>query len=491
RHATEHHHKLLGWLVKLTPPSRRKHDHTGFGSFPKVLIAALKEDWGDGGDAQDPANSTTINSAFQAMSSRNRHSSTRHSASRPSVAPSPGRNASDNLPAYKKPSHPLDAEATRALRELQGRNLDSVKKHAKQATATITKTAASVNDMLREHGQYIERRQKKWDAGRGLDDKDHEERTMAELQQKVEEATTKLEESMRAVIDSGIAAQRIDSTLDWLRLNAPKHLDDEYQTQMTQRATQRQYQIASQTHTQGSDGDEDMDNTSASATTNNPTPGPTPLDSPRVALTGPSELYITRMQREKDAYTSLTLTTRYARNNDYRDFRRVLHDAKYGDTGPTLGHEDTWFTDTGSPAPGITDPSQRGAYDSDDDIIVDKATISTRCPLTYQTLKDPYTSTKCPHTFEKKAILEMIRGSAVRVTLSSGRGTAKVVECPIQGCSQMLTQDDFRTDIVLVRRIQRLIAVEEEGRKAGEEDEEDEEGEEGGEGGDTDVGNSK
>ncbi|KAH9879638.1 hypothetical protein IAQ61_001457 [Plenodomus lingam] len=403
------------------------------------------------------------------MSSRNRQSRT--PASRTSmVASSARREATDDLPPYKKPSHPLDAEATRALRELQGRNLDSVKKHNKQATTAITQSAESVNDMLREHAQYIERRQKKWDAGKSLDDKEEEERTMAELQEKVNEATTKLEESMRAIIDSTMATQRIDSTLDWLRENAPRQLEAEYMTQMSQRASQlQQSQLARQSHNEDSDADDqDIQN----STTNTSTPGPTPLtNTPRIALTGPSHLFTTRLEREKDAYTALSLTTRYARHNDYRDFRRLVHDAQHGDSGPPLGHEDTWFSADGSPAPGLTHASQRGgAPDSDDDLIVDKASISTRCPLTYQRFQDPWTSTKCPHTFERNAILEMIRGSAHRV----GGSGERVVECPIQGCAQLLTAGDLRRDPILIRRIRRLIRAEEEGL---EEDEDEEEGE--------------
>jgi hypothetical protein len=370
------------------------------------------------------------------MSHRIRQSTARPTASRPSAAATPRRNVQDELPPYKKPSHPLDGDATRQLRELQGRNLNDVKRHNKQAMETITATAESVNDMLREHSEYIARRQKKWDAGKSLDDKEDEERAMEKLQERVEEATARLEESMRAVIDSGVATQRIDETLDWLRQNAPKQLEDEYQSQMTQRASQRQSQTQSRRRrTQDEDGDEDMSATEEPDDA--PTPGPTPLDGTRVSLTGVTELFTTRQQRQKDAYTSLSLTARYARNNEYRDFKRIVHDAKYGDTGPTLGHEDTWFTETGSPAPGITD-TQRGDFDSDDDIIMDKATISTRCPITFQQYKEPYTSTKCPHTFERNAIMEMIRASSNLVGSGGpgGRGM-KAVSCPVTGCDKV------------------------------------------------------
>ncbi|KAF1850211.1 uncharacterized protein K460DRAFT_411944 [Cucurbitaria berberidis CBS 394.84] len=395
------------------------------------------------------------------MTSRNRHSTSRPIASRPSVAPTPSRTATEELPPYKKPSHPLDAEATRALRDLQGRSLNDVKRHNTQAVTAIRSTAESVNDMLRDHAHYLERRQKKWDAGKSLDDKEEEEQTMKELQQKVDEATAKLEESMRAMVDSGMAAQRIDQTLDWLRQNAPRHLEEEYHTQVTQRATQRQSQSQAESQrrrTQGADGDEEIDDA--------PTPGPTPLDGSRVALTGASELFTSRMQSQKDSYTALSLTARYARNNDYRDFKRIVHDAKYGDDGPPLGHEDTWFTESGSPAPGITDSTQRGDFDDDDDIVVDKATISTRCPLTFQQYKEPYTSFKCPHTFEKNAVLDMIRTGPHRI------GGARAIECPVPGCGQMLTSDDLRTDAILVRKIKRIQQAEaEEAEESSDDDE--------------------
>ncbi|EAT80321.1 hypothetical protein HBH56_097420 [Parastagonospora nodorum] len=388
------------------------------------------------------------------MSHRIRQSNERPTASRQSLAATPSRNATDQLPPYKKPSHPLDLEATRQLRDLQGRNLNDVKRHNKQATEVVTAVAASVNDALREHSEYMARKQKKWDAGKSLDDRETEEESMRALQEKVEEATAKLEESMRAVIDSGVAAQRIDDTLDWLRQHAPKQLEDEYNTQRTQRATQRQSQINSQRR---QDGDEDLSDAELS---DGPTPGPTPLDGSRITLTGVNELFLDHQQRQKDVYTSKSLTTRYARNNDYREFKRMVHDAKYGDGGPVLGHEDTWFTETGSPAPGITD-TQRGDFDDDDDIVMDKATISIRCPLTFQQFKEPYTSTKCPHTFEKHAIVEMIRTSTNSTGTRGPRGGAtKAVNCPVAGCDQNLTLDDLRSDPLLIRKIRRMQKVE-------------------------------
>lgn len=361
------------------------------------------------------------------MSSRSRQSrvGATPSNSRRSVAATPARATQDALPPYKKPSHPLDGEAQRALRELNGHTLASVKKHNKDAIAQIRGTAEGVNDMLSEHQRYFDARSKKWDAGKRLDEKEDEAATMADLQQKVDEATAKLEESMRAVIDSSVAAQRIEDALEWLRQTAPRQLEDEYESQTTQRQTQRrQTQRA-----EGSDADSDID----VQMDEGPTPGPTPLDGSRVALTGSVEMFTNRMTREADAYTSKSLTARYAKHNEYRDFKRVIHDARYGDDGPVLGHEDTWFTEAGEPQLGVTQ-RRGGAYDDDeDDLVMDRATISTKCPITFQQLKEPYTSTKCPHTFEKTAILDMIRTSGSHY----GRGGTRSVACPIPGCDQV------------------------------------------------------
>lgn len=275
--------------------------------------------------------------------------------------------------------------------------------------------------MLSEHQRFFDARSKKWEAGKKLDEKEEEEAIMTELQQKVDDATAKLEESLRTVIDSSIAAQRIEDALEWLRQNAPRQIEEEYESQLTQRATQRR-----QTQIEAGEEQEDLDE--------GPTPGPTPLDRSQLALTGSVEMFNERMMREQNNYTSLSLTARYARHNEYRDFKRVVHDARHGDTIP-LGHEDTWFTDAGAPALGVT----QVVNEDEDDIVIDREKVSTKCPITFQTLKEPYTSTKCggrgggQHTFEKSAILDMIRTSGSHY----GVGGKKSVACPIPGCDNV------------------------------------------------------
>lgn len=418
------------------------------------------------------------------MSSRSRQSRVGATPGRQSHAATPFQSQQNALPTYKKPSHPLDGEAQRALRELNGTTLTSVKKYNKEAIITIRSTAEGVNDMLSEHQRFFDARSKKWEAGKKLDEKEDEEAIMDDLQQKVDDATAKLEESLRTVIDSSIAAQRIEDALEWLRQNAPRQIEEEYESQITRRATQRR-------HTQnraGGEADEEQEDLEES-----PTPGPTPLDRSQLALTGSAEMFSDRMTREQDRYTSLSLTARYARHNEYRDFKRVVHDARHGDTIP-LGHEDTWFTEAGAPALGVT----QVVNEDEDDIVIDREKVSTKCPITFQTLKEPYTSTKCggrgggQHTFEKSAILDMIRTSGSQF----GTGGKKSVACPISGCdnvrldalsilhlyegqantiSQQLTADDLRSDPVLIRKIRRLqqVALEESQMDLDEDDDDD------------------
>ncbi|KAF1923019.1 uncharacterized protein M421DRAFT_76501 [Didymella exigua CBS 183.55] len=402
------------------------------------------------------------------MSSRSRQSRVGAipSNSRLSVATAPAPTQPNALPAYKKPSHPLDGEAQRALRELNGPTLTIIKKHSKDAITTIRSTAEGVNDMLSEHQRYFDARSKKWDAGKKLDEREDEEAIMADLQQKVDDATAKLEESMRAAIDSSVAAQRIEDALEWLRQHAPKQIEEEYHSQRTRRSTQRR-QTQNRDGSEAGSDQEELDD--------GPTPGPTPLDRSQLALTGSVDMFTDRMAREQTSYTSLSLTARYARHNEYRDFKRVVHDARYGDTIP-LGHEDTWFTETGEPALGVT----QAVNDDEDDLVMDRATVSTKCPITFQTLKEPWSSAKCPHTFEKSAILGMIRTSASHF----GPGRARSVACPIPGCDQQLSAEDLHSDPILTRKIRRLLQAQldddddDDGDDDEDEDEEEEEEEE-------------
>lgn len=163
----------------------------------------------------------------------------------------------------------------------------------------------------------------------------------------------------------------------------------------------------------------------------------------------------------------------YSENNDYKGFYRIIHDSKHpSDAIPPLPHPSTWFAhleDTNASARSPTAASSRNtrqqrtragssASADSDDLAIERERISLRCPLTLLPFRDPVTSTKCPHSFEREAITSMISESAMTVpsqSSSSGRGGRRIraVKCPV--CSEVLTNNDLRDDPALVRRVRR------------------------------------
>ncbi|KAF2870287.1 zinc-finger of the MIZ type in Nse subunit-domain-containing protein [Massariosphaeria phaeospora] len=402
------------------------------------------------------------------MAQRVRHSTARPTGGRPSVAPTPSRSSvPTELPTYRKPSHPLNLNAQRRLRDLvHDQSLSLIKEHNTRAEVLITKIAGEINDMTRAKEERTARRRKKWEKGINVEEREEEERKLKELQSKVDDMTIQLEESMRAVIDNDVAAQRITQSLEWLQESAPEELRREYATQKSQRDSQIHSQSQRRQRSQrDGDGDEDMD-----VDEDESTPGPTLPEGSRIALTGPSELFKNRSDQKKNEYTSHSHKARYAKNNTYIGFKNIVHDAKYGDDGPNLPHPDHWFTEAGEPAHGVT---QHG-NDSDDDLVMDRGTISVRCPLTFLTFKDPYTSKKCPHSFEKDPILEMIRQSKTMLGGGGQRGQGhRAVKCPVTGCEQMLTASDLAPDPILIRKIKRIQQAEAQNDQESDADSED------------------
>jgi E3 SUMO-protein ligase NSE2 len=165
----------------------------------------------------------------------------------------------------------------------------------------------------------------------------------------------------------------------------------------------------------------------------------------------------------------LTYGTRYSANNTYVGFYRMVHDAKHpGDDIPPLPHASTWFSHLEAPAPKEADESSsrrpkqrnRSASPADsDDIAIAGERRSLKCPLTLLPFKDPVTSTKCPHSFERQAIEDMIQKSTDSVAVKGGGPPQRMrcARCPV--CSVKLTMNDLRRDPNLLRRVRRAQAA--------------------------------
>lgn len=93
-----------------------------------------------------------------------------------------------------------------------------------------------------------------------------------------------------------------------------------------------------------------------------------------------------------------------------------------------MPHASTWF-----PQEDNTNGPSNG---EDDTLQVASERISIKCPITLLPMQDPVTSTKCPHSFEREAILSMMNASDVRVDsegAAARRGTQSVkgMKCPV------------------------------------------------------------
>ncbi|KAF7590296.1 hypothetical protein BBP40_002989 [Aspergillus hancockii] len=173
---------------------------------------------------------------------------------------------------------------------------------------------------------------------------------------------------------------------------------------------------------------------------------------------------------EKNAqWDGLSLTQRYSSNNAYIGFYRIIHEAKHpGDDIPPLPHASTWFSHLEDPtaaAPDRRTRNRRSPSPADsDEIAIESERISLKCPLTLLTFREPVTSTKCPHSFEREAIEDMMAHSSTTVPAPQSAGAAgrsarrvRSVKCPV--CSVVLTTADLRPDPVLVRRVRRYEAA--------------------------------
>ncbi|KAK4989200.1 hypothetical protein LTR50_003414 [Elasticomyces elasticus] len=374
------------------------------------------------------------------LTSRVRHSTAGPSNQRPLTTV--------ELPPYEPPTHPLSADALRALTSLlQNHPTKKLEERLKNAVALVSNSAAEVNDrffLTEQTARKRKARREQQEIEAGSEDEQRQE-SLEKSRQEVDRMTTKLDESLRKVID----AQHYIASLETI-VHSVAQQTTANTTLVLQATQQRRMRDLTQ---RGVDQDSDEEQNSSFA------PTATTMQS-QVQTAPPIEAFREKMERERTRYQQHPLAVRYAQNNDYRQFKRLVNDAKYPEGNVTLPHENTWFNEGTVPAPGIT-AQGGGDADSDDDLAIMTEKISTKCPLTLQDFREPLTSRKCPHTFEKAAILEMIGQSTVRVgggSQARGRPPAgeRAVQCPVPGCGNMLTAADLHSDAILLRKIKRL-----------------------------------
>ncbi|KAI4170706.1 MAG: hypothetical protein LQ343_004805 [Gyalolechia ehrenbergii] len=406
--------------------------------------------------------------------------------SRPSAATSRQSSRPTILPQYQPLNHDLNHTAQHALLSLPTtHSLNDLKRRLQSAVNHLTEVTGDLNDQCQIRKANHEKQQARKAARTrelvssqdGAEVDDDSDQQMEDIWRRTDEWTSKMEEKTRKVID--VQARVIDgeNALKELNINITQ---GRTATQSTLGASQlqsrSQRQQRSRRGQQPTSDDEENDADDSQAENNN-----------EETFTGPSPLttFKTKISASELAYASLSLKDRYASHNDYIGFRKIVHDARHPNDDTPLPHSSTWFPSSSSSEPSGLQNARKSRSasttaaadpqhsDSDADIQIAREKRSIRCPLTLLPMHDPLTSTLCPHSFEKSAILSMLDASTVKANVVPGvRGSGeKAMKCP--ECEVQLTASNLRQDPILVRKIRRIEEQERRERER-DEDEEDE-----------------
>ena len=412
------------------------------------------------------------------------------------------------LPPYQPPIAPLIPNCQQKLTNLaKSSALKHLHTHIQHAAEKLTDSAGDVNERLTEVREKALRSRKRnraqfedgqqdGDGNRGEENEENEEdHRLQKTEQEVKAVTAKLEEGIRRIVDAEFLVDGLSGVLTDLSKEAEQ--DAAASTISASTSTARRLRRRLNPHNDSEEEEEDDDD-EPSQSQPQPQP-PTPY----------TKTLTQKLKTEAANWSNQSLTQRYSTNNTYIGFYRMVHDAKHpGNDIPPLPHASTWFRhlegagssnqtpregsesdgdgDSGPRAHSIQpkhevendNENEEGEEDEEEEeeeeeeLEIASERISLKCPLTLLTFQEPVTSTKCPHSFEKQAILDMISHSSTTVPPSGGgRNRVRAVKCPV--CSVLLTAQDLRKDAVLLRRVRRMEAMM---QREEDDDDEDEDG---------------
>jgi hypothetical protein len=363
------------------------------------------------------------------------------------------------------PVGPLNPAAQQALTELLQAQASRKRLAASldDAAKKLTEVAGQLNDRGTELRQRHARLQARLEANG--EEMDEEERVEYDtFQANVKDLTQKMDHGIRGVIDGQTWLENVPDTLKTVATRTGALAE------ATQQHTQGPTPIVTQRNR--SEDDQDMDADKAENVDPLIAKPPQPSDAPIALLRS-------AFADQSSSWQSKSLTERYANSNEYTGFYRTVYDAKNpGENAPPIPHASLWFAEEEDPdrlpLPGSQAPQVNGEEDSDVEIASER--VSLKCPITLLPFKDPLTSTKCPHSFEKDAILDMLRLSSeylpftanqqlelsqIRDRRALDRRTKEIgtpiVKCPV--CSCTLVAADLKPDPVLLRKVKRVEAA--------------------------------
>ncbi|KAI1625392.1 hypothetical protein EDD37DRAFT_385543 [Exophiala viscosa] len=344
---------------------------------------------------------------------------------------------------------PLNDTALRLLGELTTDKTRTTKlaKLLKDAAQHLTETVGDVRETAHDRTERYEReRRRRKDND---DENDVAEQAHEEFQKEVETLTNKMDTSIRAIVDDQIWLEDLPNVLKTAfdkAARASQRAEQSGGTQMSQ----------STRHTVSDDEDENQDEEDEED--EEPTNGRTRSTQTAPASSNtPHALLSSALQKQQKTWSTRTPTEKYAHNNTYTGFKRNWFEGDHpGDEKPPMPAPGLWFA--AEEGREVISSSQRHRHgtsaeaDNDDNTSGSEVEIASertrlKCPITFLSFKDPVSSDKCGHSYERFAILDMLKASQDR---------PKQVRCP--ECNVPMTEDDLQPNPSLKRRVQRLLA---------------------------------
>lgn len=375
---------------------------------------------------------------------------------------------------------PLTGTAQTALSQLLKNHATSSKlsDHLAFAIKQLTETTGDLNDVAYEKRIRYDKASIRRRAND--EDSDEEERDAhTSFQGKVQALTKKMDLSIRSVIDDQIwledfpeAAQNVIAA------------SEEQSTQQREQHNQSPTPIQSTQHTQaGQDEDRSqMGNGNDSSEHSNTDPFDASHSKQNVT---PHVVLQSRLRDQFRDWQSKSLTERYASNNEYKGWKRIWYDANNpGESAPPMPDESLWFA--AEEGREFEFASQRAPHagedgESESDLEIAAEKVRLKCPITLLPYQNPVTSANCNHSYERDAILDMLRTSSDHVPFNAEQLSEinqfrkqrekdrkrqelaaqqeKQVKCP--ECSIPLRKGDLKPNPALQRRVQRHLAAKE------------------------------
>ncbi|SPO04839.1 uncharacterized protein DNG_07524 [Cephalotrichum gorgonifer] len=341
------------------------------------------------------------------------------------------------LPAYLPQACALNADAIVALRSLnQNLGTSKIDEHIRDSLSFLKAGTASLGATLQSSRYQVDNIGEKKEA-----EKARLEKEVAKLEDVAKDLTAEAEAAVRELIDLKGGVEDEKAAFENV-IQTSNEAWRQRDRERSERRQERQQQAleARENGEYGAPADgEDANGAAAEDDLDD--------EEEQEEVQALSELIRQVKERKAANYEEMSMYQRYALNNEYADFKRQWHNGLHGEDA-VLPDAKRWFSQDGRPVfnfggarGGDGDEDEEG-LDGDTDLIVERETVSTRCPLSLQEMVEPYSNRKCRHTFEKTAILEYI-GIQPRVT------------CPQSGCNAVYGKGDLYLDQAMLARIRR------------------------------------